>query len=264
MTADEFERNHKAPLSPDERVWRHPAEIADVERNKHLLHSPPLGRRLTALTASVSLIASLAVLGIAIPKGISEIAESEAEIVTTTAEVPQVKSALSTLVATANGTKGATTAISIGFNAWVVAAESVDIAETIWLTLESGEEVRVPYISTNKDASVVLLRLDAAVAKTSEADWVEYLSPKTPADLQKFSIIDRYGVHHLGQEQSVRLQAEPEDIPLVTDSPIDGAAAFIDKKMNIVGVAFDSHHSTWFLPKESLLSLLEDVPQSAP
>jgi hypothetical protein len=34
--------------------------------------------------------------------------------------------------------------------------------------------------------------------------------------------------------------------------------------MNVVGVAFDSHHSTWFLPKDALMALLTQVPQSAP
>jgi hypothetical protein len=34
--------------------------------------------------------------------------------------------------------------------------------------------------------------------------------------------------------------------------------------MNVVGVAFDSRHSTWFLAKDSLLSLLAEAPQSAP
>jgi hypothetical protein len=71
-------------------------------------------------------------------------------------------------------------------------------------------------------------------------------------------------VHYLGHEQSVRHLATPQEIPLLTDSPIDGAAAFIDKMMNVVGVAFDSRHSTWFLPKASLMALLAEAPQSAP
>ena len=76
MAADEFEREHKAPLSPDERIWRHPTELADVERNKHLAYQPRLGRRLTALTATISAIASLAILSVAIPKGIREFSEA--------------------------------------------------------------------------------------------------------------------------------------------------------------------------------------------
>ena len=264
MTADEFEREHKAPLSPDERIWRHPTELADVERNKHLLHSPPLGRRLTALTAAISAIASLAILSIAVPKGIREFSEAEAVAVTTTVDVPLVKNALSSLVTTASSDKGVTTAISIGPNAWVVAAESVDTSQPIWLTLDSGEEVRVPYICTNEDETVVLLRLTADKSPEVAKEWDKYLQPSSPTELEKFSIVDRYGVHYLGHEQSVRHLATPQEIPLLTDSPIDGAAAFIDKMMNVVGVAFDSRHSTWFLPKASLMALLAEAPQSAP
>jgi hypothetical protein len=264
VTADEFEREHKAPLSPDERIWRHPTELADVERNKHLLHAPPLGRRLTALTAFISTIASFAILSVAIPKGIRDFSEAEAIAVSTTVDVPHVKGALSTLVATANSAKGATTAISIGADAWVVAAEAVDTTEPIWLTLESGEVVRVPYFSTNEDATVILLRLTPKQDQALAKKWDRYLNPTSPTELEKFSIVDRYGVHYLGYEQSVRLQAKPQELPLLTDSPIDGAAAFIDKMMNVVGVAFDNRHSTWFLRKDSLLSMLAEVPHSAP
>jgi hypothetical protein len=265
VTADEFERDHKAPLSPDERIWRHPTELADVERNKHLLHSPPLGRRLTALTATISAIASLAILSIAIPKGIREFSEAQAiAVTTTTVEIPLVKNALSSLVTTASSDKGVTTAISIGTDAWVVAAEAVDTSQRIWLTLETGEEVRVPYICTNEDGTVVLLRLTANKSPEVARMWEKYLQPSSPTDLEKFSIVDRYGVHYLGHEHSVRLQSAPKDLPLLTDSPIDGAAAFVDKMMNVVGVAFDSHHSTWFLRKDLIMSLLAQVPQSAP
>ena len=264
MAADEFEREHEAPLSPDERIWRHPTELADVERNKHLLHSPPLGRRLTALTATISAISSLAILSVAIPKGIREFSEAEAVAVTTTVDVPLVKNALSSLVATASGPKGTTTAISIGTDAWVVAAEAVDTSQPIWLTLESGEKVRVPYISTNDGETVLLLRLTTNPSPEVKRKWDKYLQPASPTELEKFSIVDRYGVHYLGHEPSVRHLATPQELPLLTDSPIDGAAAFIDKMMNVVGVAFDSHHSTWFLPKDSLMSLLTEAPQSAP
>jgi hypothetical protein len=97
-----------------------------------------------------------------------------------------------------------------------------------------------------------------------EKKWDRYLNPTSPTELEKFSIVDRYGVHYLGYEQSVRLQAKPKELPLLTDSPIDGAAAFIDKMMNVVGVAFDNRHSTWFLRKDSLITMLAEVPQSTP
>jgi hypothetical protein len=264
VAADEFEREHKAPLSPDERIWRHPAELADVERNTHLSHSPPLGRRLTALTATTSAIASLVILSVAIPKGIREFSDAEAVAVTTTVNVPLVKNSLSSLVATARGTKGSTTAISIGTDSWVVSAEAIDISKPIWLTLDSGEEVRVRYICTDEDETVVLLRLTAHKSPEVTREWDKYLQPSSPTELEKFSIVDRYGVHNLGHEHSVRHLAAPQELPLLTDSPIDGAAAFIDKMMNVVGVAFDSHHSTWFLPKDSLMALLTEAPQSAP
>lgn len=264
MTADEFEREHHAPLAPDERMWRHPAEHADVERNKHLSHAPPLGRRLTALTAIVCLIASLAVLAIAVPKGISEYVESEAASDSSLPLVSQVKTAVNPIIATVNGAKGSTTAISLGHGCWIVSADAIDITERMWLTLETGEEVQVRYVSSSTDGTAALLHLTNRTADLHASDWDNYLTPKNPAELRKFSIVDTRGTHHLTDEESFQLQKDKETLPLTVDTPIDGAAAIVDEQMTVVGVVVMADHSTHFLRKASLLSLLSKDLQAAP
>ena len=264
MTADEFEREHNAPLAPDERMWRHPAEHADVERNKHLSHAPPLGRRLTALTAIVCLVASLAVLAIAVPKGISDYVESESAPDTTLPLVPQVKSAAMPIIATVNGAKGSTTAVSLGHDCWIVSADAIDITERMWLTLETGEEIQVRYISTSLDGTAALLHLTASPIEQIAEEQGNYLTPQSPTELRKFSIVDTRGVHHLTEEESFQLQENKETLPLTVDTPIDGAAAIVDEQMTVVGVVVMADHSTHFLRKASLLSLLSKDLQAAP
>ena len=81
MSADEFENQDPAPVPAYERTWRHPAEMADAARTDFLASQPRISRRLTAFAAGVSLVASGAVLAIAIPKGISSYRDNvEAEI----------------------------------------------------------------------------------------------------------------------------------------------------------------------------------------
>jgi hypothetical protein len=264
VTSDEFEREHDAPLSPDERMWRHPAEHADAERNKHLSIIPPLGRRLAALTATVCVVVSISVLVIAVPKGISEYAESEAEIITTTVPILPSKGSTKPLIAVAEGSKGPTTAVSLGHDCWVVAADAVDISEPIWLTLETGEIVQVQYLSKSEDGSAALLHLTTNFPQEIPEDWESYLVPKSATELRSYSMLDIHGVHHLTDEESVQLRGDQSALPLTVDTPIKGAAAILDEKESVVGVAVVSDHGTWFLRKESLHSMLKSQLVAAP
>ena len=264
MTSDEFEREHDAPLSPDERMWRHPAEHADAERNKHLSVIPPLGRRLAALTATVCVVVSISVLAIAIPKGISEYADSEAEIITTTVPIAPIKGSSKPLIAVADGSKGPTTAVSLGHDCWVVATDAVDISQPIWLTLETGEEFPVRYLSQSEDGSAALLHLTTNFPQEIPEDWDSYLVPHSSRELSRYLMIDMHGVHRLSNEESLLLRGKKSDLPLTVDSPIKGAAAILDDKESVVGVAVVSDHGTWFLRKESLHSMLKTQLLAAP
>ena len=264
MTSDEFEREHNAPLSPDERMWRHPAELADAERHRHLSQAPPVGRRLTALTAAVCVVASLAILAIAVPKGISEYQEAEAESSATTTPISPFKSALSPLVATVSGTKGPATAVSLGHGCWVVASDSVDTSERMWLTLENGEEYQVKFVSTTKDIPATLLHLHPTSADQLVGNWQDYLIPQDVVALRSFSILDRNGIHHFTDEESLQLTKNRAGLPLVIDTPLDGTAAIVDEQNSIVGIAVNAQHGAWYLAKESLHTLLKTAPFTAP
>jgi hypothetical protein len=245
-------------------MWRHPAEHADAERNKHLSAIPPLGRRLAALTATVCVLVSISVLAIAVPKGISEYSESEAEIVATTIPAALFKGLAKPRVAVADGSKGPTTAVSLGHDCWVVATEAVDISEPIWLTMENGEEFPVRYLSKSEDGSAALLHLTTSFPQDIPADWESYLAPKSATELRPFAMLDIHGIHHLMDEESVQLHGKKYELPLTVDSPIKGAAAIIDERDSVVGVAVVAQHGTWFLRKESLHSMLKSPLLTAP
>jgi hypothetical protein len=77
-------------------------------------------------------------------------------------------------------------------------------------------------------------------------------------------MIDMHGVHRLSNEESLLLRGKKSDLPLTVDSPIKGAAAILDDKESVVGVAVVSDHGTWFLRKESLHSMLKTQLLAAP
>ncbi|MDP5069122.1 MAG: hypothetical protein NWP35_06390 [Ilumatobacteraceae bacterium] len=66
MSTDDF--NTPSSSGPDPL---HPAERSAAHSSEFIMNPPPVGRRLSAVTASISVFASLVVLAIAVPKGIS-------------------------------------------------------------------------------------------------------------------------------------------------------------------------------------------------
>lgn len=241
-------------------MWRHPAELADAARNDSLATTPPLGRRLLALTAAVSLVASVAVLFIAVPKGISEYTDTE--VTATTQQSLRIKGSLTPALAVANGSKGATTAVSLGTGIWIVASDSVDTQDPIWITLENGEVIEA--LTTSVSDKLALLSQSPNAKTQMSIEWDSYLSPNSMADLKGFRIVDIHGTHRLGHEQSIRLLGDVTDVPLTTETQIEGVAAVIDKNQNVVGVASMSHHGCWFVSKESLISLVKQHTSTAP
>jgi hypothetical protein len=84
------------------------------------------------------------------------------------------------------------------------------------------------------------------------------------ADLRAFSMLDMQGLHRVTDEQVFTMQAAPRDIPLMTDTPINGVAAIVQDPNTLVGVAATTHQSTWFLSKETLIALTAQAARTAP
>lgn len=90
MSHDEFDNPDSAPVPPHERQWRHPSEFAQDQRRAYetALAAPPLSKRIALASISVSLVCSVALLSVTIPKGVDRLASDDSVPDTTVVRSP--------------------------------------------------------------------------------------------------------------------------------------------------------------------------------
>lgn len=238
-----------APLPPHERVWRHPAEVSDESRRRHAVESapPPVGRRVAALVAFVSIIASGVIALVAIPKGIGQGTEETSGPVTSTPP----KGGASTVPAT--GVR-AGAAIVVASDMAVVAGDLPRTDGTV--TLPDGSIVSATPISTIDDHDITIVRTDPVVApRTNELsdDEFRYLG-----DEGRLSLL-----HDDGTSETTRLGLSTRDTgrwwPLSIDSPGNPTLArIVDADGALVGIAVHEKHATWAMKLSDLLAAVND------
>lgn len=248
MTADEFENPDSSPLPPYDRDWRHPAEVANSERAQHLGIAPPLGRRLTALTVIASLLTSVAVLAVAIPKGIEEYAQVDQDAATTTT-LARVKGAVASSLAVLRASTGTTTALSLGNQTWLVATESIAKQPSSTVSTSSFEVLR-----EDKRLGLSVIRISGAetIPPIDIGDVDEEL---TIDELRHCHIIDAFQTHTLASEPSLSSQQMDHSHPVNMETAVKGLAVAVNKAGKIVGVIVRKGHAQWAVSRDALLSL---------
>lgn len=249
MTSDDFENPNSSPVPPYDRRWRHPAEVADTERARHLGSSPPLGRRLTALTVIASVLTSLAVLTVAIPKGIEEYTQLEQDDASSTSTVPPVKGAGRASIAVFRGAHGATSALSLGDRTWLVASEAIN-------SRHSSTSFTSPFtvIRENKELGLSVIRVkDGSNVPAFNPDNIDDLL--TTDELANCHIIDAFQIHSLASEPSLTSREMNDSHPINMETAIKGLAVALNNAGNIVGVLVRKGHSQWAVSRQALLAL---------
>lgn len=256
MTTDDFENPDSSPLPPYDRNWRHPAEVADTERSRHLGVSPPLGRRLTALTVIASVLTSLAVLTVAIPKGIEGytqnldndvIANSDTLPVATT--VPSVKGSGLTSISGLYGLNNATSALSLGNRTWLVASEDITMRK---VSAAYGASFSV--LRENKEMGLSVIRINSGVMMPAVTfDNID--EQLTSEELPDCRIVDAFQVHTLASEPSLDLQPLDDSHPVNMETSVKGLAVVLNNQQEIVGVVVRNAHAHRIVPKKALFEL---------
>lgn len=249
MTTDDFENPDSTPVPPYDRSWRHPAEMADAQRSLHLGSAPPLGRRLTALTVIASTFASIAVLAVAIPKGIEDAAQANDEPDITTTVPPTAKGASNSSLAVVRGAKGSTTALSLGNGRWLVSSEAL---------AATGPSQTNPAFSVEKSDDVVGLSVIRVTNNTPSAPATDFthLHEQLPVnELAKYKIFDAFQDHDVAPEPSLIMSSKDHAQPVNMKNPIKGVAVVVDDDQRLVGILVRHHHSEWSVTRRALLSL---------
>ena len=236
--SDEFDDGNNAPLPPHERPWRHPAEVSDENRRRHMFESapPPVGRRITALVAFVSLVASGAILSVTISEGMDDRPAAD----------PAADGPAPTVPA-----KGATGNSVVAVTPHVVATAGPVVPE---VRLADGRVVKARHLRTVTGHRLTLLSTDSDLVSLPHNDLTDeefrYLASEGQLSLEEPG----------GTTSPVRLGLRTEDTgkwwPFETDSVFGSVARLLDNEGNLVGVAVRDRNSTWAMKLGDLVAMI--------
>lgn len=261
MTDDEFDVPNPAPVPPHDRTWRHPAEHSFAERAQHFSPTIPLGRRLTALTGVVSVVASVAVLVVAVPKGISTASQNDEDVAQTS--VPAAKGDVPGLATVEDASAKATPAIPLGHNCWLVSAADIDHDSETWMTTEDGARIKVNKVGVVEESGVVVVKAKTVTTANAESIdnemnvFSDIVDGATLSDYNAYTVIDASTQNLLSLAPSIAMSNKTRDIPVMTSSPIQSLGAVVDETERLVGVVVRRGYSTWMLGKETLQLIME-------
>ena len=263
MSNDEFDNPDSAPLPPTDRAWRHPAERAAAHREDYqrTASPPPLSRRSTVVVAISSLVASAAILAVAVPKGISEYSEDIPII----SEVPQkIKNYVGPTTATVTSLKGIASALPLGNGLFAVATDNVDFNNNMWTTNQNGEllkltvefldtEIGLAVLSTDLQSTHDLKVLDElTIEERRHWENIDSLLIQDPDTQQVLTA----NIGFSSRESFVRA------LPLTTSKTLTGIALATDQNNKVIGVALRHSHSSWFLPLELFKDVIKQCLQN--
>lgn len=249
MTTDEFENPDSTPLSPHDRPWRHPAELADAERARHLSAPPPLGRRLTAITVVASVISSIAVLIVAIPRGIEEGAFFDTDEPVTTTVAPAKGSGGGTL-AILRGQHGTTSALPLGNGLWVVSSEAIARDGSRSLT---SKDTTVVKQDPGIGLSIIRVNGGRNVARPDLSRYEERLSADR---LGTLVVRDAFRVHDAAPEESLSHSSHEQLVPVNMASEVKGLAVATDALGRVVSVIVRHSHAQWAVTRDAFMSFI--------
>ncbi len=249
MATDEFENPDSTPLSPHDRSWRHPAELADAERARHLSAPPPLGRRLTAITVVASVISSIAVLIVAVPRGIEEssLFDGDDEVSTT---VATAKGSAGSSLAVLRGAGGTTSALPLGDGLWVVS--STDITRNGSRTLTTKD---ISIVKSDPDIGLSIIRVDGG-ARVERPDFSHYEDNLSVDELADFTVRDAFQTHGFAPEESLSHSSHERLLPVNMETPIKGLAVVMDRLNRVVSVIVRHSHAQWAVTRDAFMSFI--------
>jgi hypothetical protein len=261
VSADEFENQDQAPVPAYERTWRHPAEMADAVRTDFLTTPPRISRRLSAFAAGLSLVASGAVLAIAVPKGISSYREEIEAVfqVSPSSTVALVKNYSPREMAVIKSDTGTTSALSLGNGVWIAASGDIAAATSLSVTSESGVDAPVKIVATDPATGLALVYCEDKSAWGTAPDLSRLIDPTQISDLSKYRIVDTATSETFDAQPSLSTNNDSTDMPIDSADAIHGLATVRDSQGQLVGIVVRRDHSAWMLNKTSIISMIRTL-----
>ena len=261
MSADEFENKDQAPVPAYERTWRHPAEMADAVRTDFLTTPPRISRRLSAFAAGLSLVASGAVLAIAVPKGISSYREEIDAVfqVSPSSTAALVKNYSPKEMTVIKSNAGTTSALSLGNGVWIAASDDLATATSLWVTSETGLRSPVKIVATDQSTGLALVHCEEKTAWGPVPDLSHLIDPTEISDLSQYQVVDTAASVSFVPQSSLSTDNESTDVPINSTDTIHGLATVRDSQGQLVGIVVRRDHSAWMLNKTSIISMIRTL-----
>lgn len=268
MSHDEFDNPDSAPVPPHERQWRHPSEFAQEQRRVYemALAAPPLSKRIALASITVSLVCSVALLSVTIPKGVGSLTSDDSVPDTTVVRSPiatKVKNATATVGEADN--EDSVRALAVGDSDLVIApADSATDEGTIPIVTSNGDVVHCHILARDESTGLAILDLPDTEGAPLQLAGIADNDSEDNFDFNDLMIIEPItGIAVSGQLSISTATIDPATtdgaVPLDVDIQINGVSVVVNKKSKVVGVAFTRNHATWMLPMKTVRKLITDA-----
>jgi hypothetical protein len=231
--------------------------MADAARSDFLATQPRISRRLTAFAAGVSLVASGAVLAVAIPKGISSYREDIEAVpqVSPSSTIARVKNYLPKEMAVIKSDTGTTSALSLGNGDWIAASDDIATSTSLPVTSVSGLDAPVKIVDTDSATGLTLVHCGERSAWGPAPDLSHLIDPTQILDLSKYQIVDTATSETFDAQLSLSTNNDSTDMPINSTDAIHGLATVRNSQGQLVGIVVRRGHSAWILNKNSIIRM---------
>jgi hypothetical protein len=269
VSHDEFDNADSAPVPPYERQWRHPSEAGEEARliRDAILAPPPLSRRIALATITVSIVCSLAILAVTVPKGVAQLTADDS-----VPETTLVRSSIATKVKNAtaavetSNASDSVHALAVGdSDLFIAPGDTINSDGTISITTSTGEIVPCHVLARDDTTGLVVISMpESDLQNPWKIFGIRDIDAQDEFDINDLSIIEPIsGLLFAGQLSISTDSIDPlitkGAVPLDVDIRINGVSVVVNKNTKVVGVAFTRNHSTWMLPMKTVRKLINDA-----
>jgi hypothetical protein len=207
------------------------------------------------------LVASGAVLAIAVPKGISSYREEIEAVfqVSPSSTVALVKNYSPREMAVIKSDTGTTSALSLGNGVWIAASGDIAAATSLSVTSESGVDAPVKIVATDPATGLALVYCEDKSAWGTAPDLSRLIDPTQISDLSKYRIVDTATSETFDAQPSLSTNNDSTDMPIDSADAIHGLATVRDSQGQLVGIVVRRDHSAWMLNKTSIISMIRTL-----
>jgi hypothetical protein len=268
VSHDEFDNPNSAPVPPYDRQWRHPSEVANDQRRQYetALAAPPLSKRIALASITVSLVCSLALLSVTIPKGVGGLTSEDSVPDTTVVRSPIATKVKNATAAVGQSNKNdSVRALAVGDSDLMIApTDTMNADGTVPITTNDGETIHCHVLARDEATGLAILDLPDTDNSSPRLAGIADVDAVDEFDINDLMIIEPItGIAVSGQLSISSATIDPATttgaVPLDVDIQINGVAVVVNKKSKVVGVAFTRNHATWMLPMKTVRKLINDA-----